>query len=98
MRLLRRRGEPCGVPAAGAPPGQRRGSQQHQQVDRHGLHLLPHRRLHERLLLGPIHHVCNLPDDLCHGTVVKLIILLLFLISSSVVGMILLNYASCVLF
>jgi hypothetical protein len=84
VRLLRRRREPRGVPAPGAPPGQRRGGQQHQQVDWDRLHLLAHRRLPQRLLLGPIRHVRRLPDHLRDGACDRLqmlIYVMLFLLA-----------------
>ena len=71
MRLLRRRRQQHrGVPAPGAPPVQRRGRQQHQQVDRDRLHLLALRRLPQRLLLGPIRPMRHLSDHLRHGAII----------------------------
>ena len=63
--LLRREREPGAVPDAGAGAEQWRRRQQRQQVDGHRVHVLPHRRLPQRLLLGTLQDLRHLPGHLC---------------------------------
>ncbi|KAM3225848.1 hypothetical protein ACQJBY_058512 [Aegilops geniculata] len=62
--LLRREREPGAVPDEGGAAEQRRRGQQREQVDGHRLHVLPHRRLPQRLLLGPLQDLRHLPGHL----------------------------------
>jgi hypothetical protein len=62
--LLRREREPGAVPDAGDAAGQRRGRQQRQQVDGHGVYVFAHRRVCKRFLLGKIQDLRHLPGHL----------------------------------
>jgi hypothetical protein len=63
--FLRREREPGAVPDPGAGAEQWRRRQQRQQVDGHRVHVLPHRRLPQRLLLGTLQDLRHLPGHLC---------------------------------